>query len=277
MKSYTLSISPDYVKSWGVWEAIRELLQNAFDQRDLDPNCVVTFSHNPLEETVTIGTSTGRLSPQSLLLGISSKSKDRALRGQFGEGYKLAMLVLVRSGHDVRLYNGPELWLPRIKFSESYGCDVLTIEAANIGGPADGVKFMVTGISTEEWMAISQKVNPNQTSDTILDENKGDVFVGGLYVTTLPELHKGYAFSPKSLTLDRDRGMVSNFDVRYATSKLWTHREKVDPDSVYKMLETDAPDVQYVDCHASSTSTITKSAYAFYTSKYGNAVPVATQ
>ena len=36
MPRYTLTISPDYVKDWGVNDAIRELLQNAIDQESLD-------------------------------------------------------------------------------------------------------------------------------------------------------------------------------------------------------------------------------------------------
>lgn len=280
MKTYTLTISPEYVSTWGTWEAIRELLQNAYDQRDLDSACVVNFSHDSSTQSATVETSTGRLSPRSLLLGNSSKSNDVTLRGQFGEGYKLALLVLVRSGHSVRITNGPEIWIPRLDFDEDFSCDVLKIDVHPIGGArSQGVRIDISNIRDEEWGAISKNVNENQTRDTILDqpEEASRIYVGGLFVTTVAGMKHGYAFSPASLKLDRDRGMVNNFDVSYATSKLWTHRQNTDPEAVYAMIEAEAPDVTYCENHASRTSPVTVSAYQTFVARHGDAIPVSTQ
>ncbi len=78
LNTYTLSLSPDYVLSWGLWEAVRELIQNSIDQSTLDKQCEQIFQYNAVTEALTIGTTNCRLHPRSLLLGTSSKRDDDA-------------------------------------------------------------------------------------------------------------------------------------------------------------------------------------------------------
>lgn len=63
---FTLPISPTYVAHWGLWEAVREIYQNALDAHAEDTDCVSTIGYD--SGTITIQTSKGKLSPATLLL-----------------------------------------------------------------------------------------------------------------------------------------------------------------------------------------------------------------
>ena len=90
-KVYPLSLTRGYVVSWGLREAVREIIQNALDS-DSD------FGYAIDGDTLTVISRYASLSPQTLLLGSSNKGGDISSIGQFGEGYKLALLVLTRDG-----------------------------------------------------------------------------------------------------------------------------------------------------------------------------------
>ena len=98
-KTYELSLVKTYVSRWGMAEAVRELIQNALDsespfiyefEREADGLWALRLTS---EFTV--------LTPQTLLLGTTSKAEAEDAIGSFGEGYKIAFLVLTRAGYDV--------------------------------------------------------------------------------------------------------------------------------------------------------------------------------
>ena len=85
---YQLTISPDYVSHWKLWEAVRELLQNAIDQRRRDDTCELLFEHDSALSILTVGNTGGpALTPKSLLLGLSDKREDKNLIGQIGRAH----------------------------------------------------------------------------------------------------------------------------------------------------------------------------------------------
>src|SRR5258707_8510533 len=100
-RKFTLPISPAYVAHWQLWEAVREIYQNALDEHTHDPFCEASINYT--DGVLRIFTSKGTLSPESLVLGKTSKRDDPYQRGKFGEGYKLSLLVLARIGHDVEI------------------------------------------------------------------------------------------------------------------------------------------------------------------------------
>lgn len=97
MKTIELSLSPKYVSGWGVEEAVREILQNAIDQKADGAEVSVSYDR----ETLSILTDGARLKTSTLLLGESGKDDERYI-GKYGEGYKLALLVLTRERKPVR-------------------------------------------------------------------------------------------------------------------------------------------------------------------------------
>lgn len=101
MARRNLNFTLGYVRQWGLWEALRELLQNWADQRDNseDDRDTVEFSVRNGHDvgTVVLKNHGVTLTPDTLTLGGTSKA-DGGSRGKYGEGMKLSWAVLYRLG-----------------------------------------------------------------------------------------------------------------------------------------------------------------------------------
>ena len=115
-----LPISTGYVKHWSFWEAVRELIQNKVDQ-----GTGGIYTEN---NSLIIQTTGALLDVSTLLLGESSKSDDSTKIGCYGEGYKLALLVLNREGYEVTIHNGRDKWETSIKAHPQLGGQCLAID-----------------------------------------------------------------------------------------------------------------------------------------------------
>lgn len=91
-KFFDLTIGPDYVPLWGIWEATREFIQNALDGAQ---DGYAFDIHRGQNGTVVIRNKGAVLLPRHLILGQTSKAGGE-YRGQYGEGFKLGMMALCR-------------------------------------------------------------------------------------------------------------------------------------------------------------------------------------
>jgi len=261
--TYTLSISTDYVSAWGAWEAVRELLQNSIDQTSELNDSKMIFSHNG--DRMMVGATNCRLKPQTLLMGVSSKRNDINSIGQFGEGYKLALLVLARMGCKVTIKNGPDIWTPVIEMDEKYGAEVLKVKTRK-GNPNDNdVIYRIEGIDIPN---LDELYLPN--APTVLHDRPGQIYVGGLYVCTVQDLDNGYNFPPNKLRLGRDRMMASTFDIQWETSRLLAADK-----NLYTKLKSEKGDLRYADSHI--TPEDAEAVLAHYEAEHGDAIPVSCQ
>lgn len=268
MTTFTLPISPNYVAHWGLWEAVREFIQNAYDQKARDPSCVVDISTTD-DGDMIIETSTGKLSKGSLLLGAS----EGATRGQFGEGYKLAMLVLCRLCKGVRILTDMERWTPAICRDEQFDADVLKVFVEPWMTEKDGVRVEISNV---DWNAVKDNFLPyDESDDRVLESSKekGRIYVGGLYVATVKGLAYGYALKPSTMKLDRDRSMIRDFDLDMVTSRIWAARNE--PDKVSRLLEDNSREVNYI--HYSPVVSAKRVAEAFVEKHGSDVVPVVDQ
>src|SRR5213075_1351725 len=202
--TYPLSMARDYVRHWGLKEGIREILQNAIDSKDSP------FEFEFGEDWLSIISSNACLDPSTLVLGSTSKADDTESIGSFGEGYKLALLVLTRLGYTVHIENRERLWLPTFKYSQQFGIDTLCIEeylcTTNDHG---GLAFVVGGLSPDDMTAICESCLQMQPAfediievpqGRILPSLKGKLYVNGLFVCDT-ELDNSYDVKPDFLTL----------------------------------------------------------------------------
>lgn len=221
---YELSISTEYVEHWGLNEALRELFQNAIDEGDYE----YEYSNNTLR-IINHGASLDR---STLLLGVSSKRDDGSKIGTYGEGYKIATLVLLREGHDVTIYNNSEneIWETSLVNSRKFHKRIPVFYVSNNKSSDDDLVIEVTDISETEWedyKAYNLNLrDPGEifTGDdgSILfdDSEKGNIYVEGLFVCNNDSLKYGINFNANSVSLNRDRNMISNFDLLWEFSKL---------------------------------------------------------
>lgn len=292
MSKFELSLASDYVPDWTIADAIRELFQNALDQEAQIPDNTASWSYK--DGTFKISNKTSTLYTWSLLLGTTTKEGDDRTIGQFGEGYKIATLVLLRNAKEVTIYNYGlrEVWRPRFVKSRRFGADILTFFVdkkypwAQV--PDNDLTFEVTGITEEEWHEQIVPSNLHLQSDVKIEESNefgealsdprhaGLVFVNGLYVCTYEPYHFGYNFKPGNLKLDRDRKLASDFDLRWLASKFWMNNPKA-----IEFVEQDLADVSYLSdvlWSPRDSTSVTNAALDRFRLVHGpRAVPVTTQ
>lgn len=276
---FRLPISPNYVSKWGFWEACREIIQNALDEQEIDTEKELIFRYNKSEERLYIGTTKSRLEPKSLLIGYTTKSDQKRTIGSFGEGYKLALLVLLRLGHEIRIYSQNTIWYPSFVYDKEYESEILRIlivENENDEHNYNGVRFVICDV-TPDMNKLLQRNFIKAEENTILKDKKetGRVYVKGLFVCEVEGFENGYNFSPDRLRLDRDRGMVDSFNVKWETSRLLASHAT--PGELYRAISRKSPEVDYL-AHAYMKVEKSKELLSLYEKENGeNTVPVTNE
>ncbi len=240
MDHIDLTMSTGYVRDWGFWEGVRELVQNAFDREreteaGRDPVQRVMSDYRATidygDERLTIENAGTTIPRSTLLLGEGTKRQGGDTIGQHGEGYKLAMLALAREGYKVTVHNGPEIWRPLIVDSEHLGIKVLRISFEPGDENNTGLRFDVDGVDERQWFLVQDRVRRlHESGEELRGKNgwlfpseteMGQLYVGGLWVTELnQQFLYGYDFDPQYLHLDRDRRTVDSFDLAWQVGEL---------------------------------------------------------
>ena len=248
-KTYELSLIKTYVASWGLAQAVRELIQNALDS---DSPFVYSFEEDDGNFSLWLNSEYSTLTPQSLLLGATSKADSDSAIGSFGEGYKIALLVLTRLGCPIDILNGDLLWTPRFRMSRTFNEEVLVIDETWLGDRSHrGLTFRLSGLSADDVESIKAScirmqdnigaIKRTTYGDILLDQ-PGMLYVGGLFICKT-ELKYGYNILPKFIKLERDRQTVDSYDLRDTTLKMWYDTKE--HDKVALMISEEVPDVEY--------------------------------
>ena len=207
---YPLSITRNYVSRWGVNHAVRELIQNAIDSES-------PFRYEFTHDSLRLTSEFTILTPQTLLLGSTSKADTGDMIGSFGEGYKIALLVLTRLGYPVEIHNGNKLWVPAFEYSKIFNEEILVIHESLLSDRKNsGLTMVVGGLDQQIKDSIIDSCllmqdNVGEIKSTkygdILLERPGKLYVGGLYICDV-DTEYGYSIHPKHIRLERDRQTV---------------------------------------------------------------------
>lgn len=244
----TLPIVTTYVSNWTVEDATRELLQNALDSKEWS----VADNGDLINK--------GELQRKHWLLGNSDKPAGSI--GQFGEGLKLAALVLCRNGYKVQIFAGGVCYEPIISYQEDWGTDVLQVMET----PCD-CDPGITRVHTEPTLSFD--VLPMPDSYRVL-RNEKKLYVGGLYVCELPHFEHGYNFNPANIRLGRDRNALSDFDIAYESSRMIA--KQLSASEQLKLLQDpDKHDALYLHCFTVSTELLTIFRAAYSSSSFNGA------
>jgi len=286
VETFQSMISSNYVNHWSVYDALREIWQNAIDEQERSGK-EYTYDYVPLEKKLWISNPESRISLNSLILGESSKSDSRYI-GQFGEGFKLGLIVLLRQGYEVSITNGTEIWYPSFEYNARFESNLLTVRVEYGDEQSyDGVRFEIAGISEEILDAYEsfnlhvredykEEAIESSTGELLLEaELSGKVFVGGLYIASFEDLKYGYNFNAGVIPVDRDRQRLSGFELRHAAAKLVSHiYERESREKYIKELlsDEDAEDGTYLHLFVNDKELIDK-VWEEFTEKYGQAIP----
>jgi hypothetical protein len=237
-KTYELAISSNYVHTWTVEDAIREIMQNAIDSATDGFKLEVSYSNG----TLTITNIGACLSVTDLVLGNSGKDDLTKYIGTYGEGFKLALIVLLRNDIGVTITTNGQRWTPEFRKSMKFKINTLHIDVEKLPVTEVEVSFSLTGIDMDTFkdiransLAMSKAMGygigqtlPTDYGDILLEPNyKGKMFVNGLYVQTDMSFQYGYDFKPEFVHLDRDRKAINIYKLRELTAKALTSQKDV--------------------------------------------------
>lgn len=193
---YELSLTPNYVSDWTFNDALRELIQNGIDQETIRPDNKFSIDYDEGKEVIRLVNKNAKLKISTLLLGKTNKSNDEDTVGQFGEGYKIAALVLNRLGKTFTIYNNEkkEIWTSRFKNSAKWGSEILAFYIAK--QPDADEKNLVIEIGhvnwteydglSDIWLGLSAEYDETEKVETsygeilLGEEMAGKTYVNGL-------------------------------------------------------------------------------------------------
>ncbi|GAB3861823.1 hypothetical protein ACFPIJ_56490 [Dactylosporangium cerinum] len=198
----TYPISPEYVRSWTPVRALCELIANALDE---DPAAQVAWADGVL----SITDDGPGIPEEGMILGASSKTMQQI--GQFGEGKKLACLVLARSPEigAVRCETVGYRWTPSVErrrllaglipSRSGEGAEVLVYHLSRNDRTRGTVFTVVCPQELAEeaigrFRALTEPgYQPPQLPGTcVLTGEPGRVWIGGVLVSTVDGLLASY-------------------------------------------------------------------------------------
>lgn len=210
-------IAENYVPNWGVVHAIREVYQNFIDYGEFE---VVIDRITTNHSAVRISNDFKPDSWEFLKIGFSKK-KDGSI-GKHGEGLKLAGLVFKRNQKPFRIYTS----VGRAKASyyedenlgTCYGLDVsdMTNNKFEVYFEADNKDI---DLFRESHIKDDDILHTSSYGD-IVKKEKGNIYVGGLYVCNLKDLKYSINFKPVYISLGRDRDFPSTWDMEYYANRV---------------------------------------------------------
>lgn len=243
MRRFELGMCMNYVSHWGKPEAVREFFQNARDESVEHPENEMLFDYSEEDQRITIANKNSVLEFNTLLLGKSSKTGNANLTGEYGEGYKVATVVLLRNNCNVTIYNNKagEIWEAKKVNSRRYNEEIAVFDVTKSTGwfrpkkSKEDMNLVITidGITPEDFEIIKKNTllirdigkyfeNPVMGYGKLLLESceAGRIYVNGLYVCDEPALRYGYDFHSSELRLGRDRDIARQVDMLNACSYL---------------------------------------------------------
>jgi hypothetical protein len=280
---FVLPIVWSYVRHWGTWECIREIVQNAIDEEQENGHkMAVKYERGWLR----VSNHGADLQRNALLIGKTSKANRADLRGQFGEGLDLALLVGVRAGYQVKVYTKTEIWTPSIEHVKKFDEQVLVVRTSTRKVEGSGVEVRVK-MPLKDWLEArklfrflvddeeDQQVHVKDGTILLHPDREGQVYVQGIYSSTVPKLSYGYDLH--SAKLDRDRKITDMWDLRWKLAAMLREAVAKDPErlapAVYKMLKAKTDDVQHLEYNSSDD--FAESMAAEFKAEHGEeAIPV---
>lgn len=197
-------VSVKYRETWGEWEAVREIVQNALDSR---AKVKVDFKDGKM----TVRDWGAGFGLKALLIGESDKDGQDTI-GKFGEGMKFGFLVLLRLGCKVKVRTNGLSLTP--KLVDTFGTDCLSIDYQEEDEAIEGTSVVIDGLEQDykdRFLHLSKKGKTSGfktgVSKVLLDKPR-KLYIKGIYVKDLPDAVAGY-----DLWLERENPMSGDVDM----------------------------------------------------------------
>ena len=211
-----------YLPDWGYAEALREIFQNFTDFGHFDQWVEDVGSSEDMVHVKLVN----EFSPEDhafLKIGESGKRNDASTVGKHGEGLKMASMVLTREGRDVIIRYGSTALLG-VFYTDPFLGECFGYLVSK-GHPIDGFRIDFSCPKADFQRYTEKQLDPSIVLHStyygdLIDRPKGEVYVGGHFVSVVEGLDYAYNFKPECVELDRDRRVPRNFDVVYTASQI---------------------------------------------------------
>lgn len=262
-------MTPDYRKEWGTIEAVRELVQNCLDNFTIRQDSHYTINAG----SIVIATDEYILPMHVFALGATTKTEKDI--GGFGEGMKLAMMILARLNLKPQISFGFTIATPCFEPDEVLGCDVFKIHFVEHDVHYPGTMFSFE-FPDDQLELLKKRVTvfsdtplPRPVSVNVLAERPGEMFVNGLYICEDSHFRYGYNYAPHMIELGCDRQIANTFGMAWETSRYWADNISTsNAQEVLNMMTENTMDVSDIHHHI-STANATKITKAF-NEKFGD-------
>ncbi len=231
----------DYLKNWGIKQALREIYQNFLDYGEYEETVEVV-------NNIALVTISNDWQPESLdflRIGNSNKGNNLEAIGKHGEGMKMAFLIFFRENLTSSITTPKYTICPSIYtdkeigdcFSLVYSKNIIENNGFSISFecPYDIFQDFKNGVLKEEDYIFTDNYH-----GSIVDKPIGNIFVGGLYVCQLENFSKAFNFPPSRIPLDRDREVPRVWDVNWHAARIHDAHGK------WEAKDTTYDDLQYV-------------------------------
>lgn len=232
MKRISTGISPAYVQNWSVEKAIREIIQNYLDIREeFGVGGRITWERG-IAYVRDLGDG---LEMRHLAMGISEKGEDAI--GQYGEGLKLAMLVMAREDREIEVRARGKIIRPKIVYDPSFETEVMALEIEEDESIVTGttVRFLCSEEELESGKGYFSRFLTARGDIEWVETNRislpgGFLYLNGAKVGSIPggSLYSYHVESPSDRDIgNRDREVI---DMEKAVSAIapimWNTRSK---------------------------------------------------
>lgn len=219
-------ITIDYCRSWTVFDAIKELLSNSLDTETQvslkvdGGNIIISDKGNGIEK-------------KNFLFSSSSKTPDKI--GMFGEGLKLAMLVLARNGRHPIIKSSGIIYKGEIRHDREFSSDIMVVKLEKTR-KTKGTEITFKGNEQELNTAKVNfiKFNGSKEVSKNMFTPGGFIYVNGVRVTKANVLYS-YNLKNKKNLLSRDRKVV---DIQLVSKQMESILSEVDNSKIIKNLLT---------------------------------------
>lgn len=238
------NISIDYLgdegTSWGIWEMVRECVQNLMDEAQVQAE----LKGGHLSEHIWFwkGDKFWRLRDMGkgaelndiFYLGFSGK-RGSGLRGEKGEGQLLAFLVAAREGIECYFISKDYALEPRISQGNGYGH--LVMDLYRRGKEIVGTRVLIGRHSMVDFYIEGRRdmfpdlVKPRKTgverspsSRQIFIKGPSKLFLKGIYVKDIDAL---FSYNLRESRISRDRDLVSEEDLIGEIQYIWGDETRV--------------------------------------------------
>lgn len=226
-------IKSSYVADWTLVEALRELVANGLDAQTQHSSSF-GYSYLGSKRTLTLRNVGVKLPIDALYFGGSEKADKTSLIGKYGEGLKLAMLVIARTpGVRMRVVNGNELWTPAFEKDAKTGMESLVVRIKKTEEESSDFVITVSGVERDVWTKVrdlflalkdAAVVWQSETGSILPKTEAGNIFVHGVKCATLTEFEYGYNIDA-DIDTGRDRRIPNMSELRAHVGELlseWT-------------------------------------------------------